>query len=86
MLFVARHDVFDPILWKPTDVDLTRLHGELTLIIPPLPYNVEKGIHNLIGLVMDDDEYKVRYGAKFPKTTRPVVYDKDISNNATNVA
>ena len=35
---------------------------------------------------MDDDEYKVRYGAKFPKTTRPVVYDKDISNNATNVA
>ena len=34
---------------------------------------------------MDKDDYKLRYGAKFPKTTRPSVYDEDISNNATNV-
>ena len=38
-----------------------------------------------MGLVMEEDGYKVRYGAKFPKTTRPAVYDEDISNNATNV-
>ena len=38
-----------------------------------------------MGLFMDKDDYKVRYGAKFPKTTRPAVYNKDISNNATNV-
>ena len=46
---------------------------------------MEKGIHNLICLVMDKDDYKLRYGAKFPKTTRPSVYDEDISDNATNV-
>ena len=34
---------------------------------------------------MDKDDYKVRYGAKFPETTRPAVYDEDISNNTTNV-
>ena len=38
-----------------------------------------------MGLLMDEDDYKVRYGAKFPKTTRPVIYNEDISNNATNV-
>ena len=46
---------------------------------------MENGIHNLMGLVMDEDDYKVRYDTKFPNTTRPAVYDEDISNNATNV-
>ena len=38
-----------------------------------------------MGIVMDEDDYKVRYDAKFPKNTRPAVYDEVISNNATNV-
>ena len=84
-LFAAQLEVFDPISGQPTDADLTRLREDLTLILIPPPYNVEKGIHNLMGIVMDKDYYKVLYGAKFPKTTRPSVYDKDISNNSTNV-
>ena len=84
-LFSARLDVFDPILKQPTDADLMRLHKDLTSILFPLPYNLKKGIHNLMGLVMDEDDYKVLYGAKFLKTIRPSVYDKYISNNATNV-
>ena len=84
-LFAARLYIFDPILGQPTDAGLTRLRKELKLILLPLPYNVEKGIHNLMGLVMDEDDYKVHYGANFPKITRPAVYDEDISNNATNV-
>ena len=55
------------------------------MILLPLPYDVEKVIHNLMGLVMGKDEYKVRYGEKFSKTTMPAIHDKDISNNATNV-
>ena len=35
-------------------------------------------------LVMGKDDYKVRHGAKFSKTTRTAVYDEDISNNAMN--
>ena len=46
---------------------------------------MEKGIHNLTRLVMDEDDYKVRYFAKLPKTTRPAVYNKYISNNVMNV-
>ena len=84
-LFAARLDVFDPILGQPTDADLTRLRKELTSIFLPLLYDMEKVIHNLMGLVMDEDDCKVRYGANFPKTTRPTVYNEDISNNTTNV-
>ena len=38
-----------------------------------------------MGLVVDEDDYKVCYGAKLIKTTRSAIYNEDISNNATNV-
>ena len=40
LMFSARHDVFDPILGKPTDADLTRFCKELTTILLLLPYDV----------------------------------------------
>ena len=46
---------------------------------------MDKGIHNLVVLVMDKEDYKVRYCAKFTKTTRTAVYNKEISSNATNM-
>ena len=46
---------------------------------------MEKGIHNLMGLVMDKDDYKQRYCAKFPTPTKPAVYDEKIPNKATKV-
>ena len=55
------------------------------MILLPLPCDVEKGIHNLMILVMDEDDYKLHYCAKFPTTTKTAVYDKDVPNNATNV-
>ena len=65
-LFAARLDVFDPVLGQPTDTDLTWICEEITTILLPLLYDVEKGIHNLMGLIMDEDYYKVRYHSKFP--------------------
>ena len=38
-----------------------------------------------MGLLMEEDDYKGRYGAKFPTNTKPAVYDEDIPNNAMNV-
>ena len=38
-----------------------------------------------MGLVMDKDNYKVCYCAKFPTITKPAVYDEYIPNNATNL-
>ena len=36
-------------------------------------------------LVMDKEDYKVRYHAKLPTTTKPDFYNKDITNNTTDV-
>ena len=83
-LFSARLDVFDTILGKLTDTELKLLYKDLTTILLHLLYNVEKVIHNLMGIIMDEDDYKVCYCAKFPTTTKPDVYDEDIPNNATN--
>ena len=77
-LFAAQLDVFDPISGQPTDTELNWIHEEITLILLPLPYDVEKGVHNLMGLVMGKAEYTVPYCAKFPNTTRPAVYNKEI--------
>ena len=43
-LFAAWLYVFDPILGKTIDDDFTRLREELTRILLPLPYDVDKGI------------------------------------------
>ena len=52
LLFAARLDVFYPISGQPTNTDLTWLRKELMMILLHLPYDVEKGIHNLTGLVL----------------------------------
>ena len=84
-LFAARLDVFDPILGQPTNADLTRLREYLTTILLPLPYFLEKEIHNLMGIVLDKDYYKQRYFSNSPKPINPSVYDEMIPNNATNL-
>ena len=55
------------------------------MILLPLPYDVEKRIHNLMGLFLYKDEYKKRYYTKSPTPTKPAVYDEKIMNNATNM-
>ena len=54
LLFAARIDVFDPISGQTTNADLTRLYEELATILLRLPYDVEKGVHNLMGLFIDE--------------------------------
>ena len=57
-LFAAWLYVFDTILEKIINADLMRLREELTRILLPLPYNVEKVIYNLLGLLVT---YEVDY-------------------------
>ena len=53
--FAAQMDLFDPILGQLTNYELTRLREELTTILLLLLYDVDRGIHNIIGLVLDKD-------------------------------
>ena len=86
-LFAAWIYVFDPILGKIINAGLMRLREELTRILLPLPYDVEKGIYNMLGLLVTyEEDYEQHYCTKFPTPTNPAVYDEAIPNNTTNVA
>ena len=84
-LFAARLGVFDPISGQQTDADLTQFRKELTTILLPLPYDVEKGNQKFMGLVMYEDGYKQLYCSKLPTSTKPFVYYETIPNDAANV-
>ena len=62
-----------------------RLCEDLSTILIPLPYNVEKGTHNLLVIVMDEEDYEHLYHAKFPTPTKPTIYKEKTPNNATNM-
>ena len=42
-------------------------------------------MHNMLGLVMDKEDYNHRYSAKFATPTKPTIYNKKTPDNATNV-
>ena len=84
MLFAKNLDTYAPVEGQPLDPDISALRETLTEILLPIAYNGEKGIHNLFGLIMDEDAYRARHGANFPTPSRPAIYDVDIPINALN--
>ena len=65
-LFATKLKTYAPIEGQPLDPDLSALRETLTAILLPIAYDGEKGIHNLVVLIHDEDAYKSRHGANFP--------------------
>ena len=57
----------------------------LTAILLPITYDGKKGNHNLVGIIMDEDTYRARHGAKFPTPSRPTIYDVNTLIDTSNV-
>ena len=83
-LFATAIEMYAPVKGQPLDRDLSTLRETLTVLLLSIAYDGEKGIHNLVGLIMDEDAYKTRYGANFPTPSRLVIYDVDILIDASN--
>ena len=65
--FAALLDTFKPIVDQPTDEDMTRLKSSILQQVVPIPFDLELGKHNLMGLVLSDSEYKEHHnGTTFP--------------------
>ena len=52
-LFATKLETYAPIEGQPSDPDLSALRDTLTALLLPIAYDGEKGIHNLVGLIMD---------------------------------
>ena len=67
-LFATKLETYKSIEGKPLDPTLTAL-------LLPITYDGEKGLHKLVGLIMDEDAYKSRHGANLPTPSRTEIYD-----------
>ena len=83
-LFETKLETYASVEGQPSDPDLSALQETLTTLLLPIAYNGEKGIHNLVGLIMDEDAYRARHGTNFPTPSRPAIYDVDIPIDASN--
>ena len=59
-LFAAQLETYAPIEGQPSDPDLCALRETLMALLLPISYDGENGVHNLVGLIMNEDD-KVVY-------------------------
>ena len=83
-LFTTDLKTYVPVEGQPSDPDLSTLQETLTTLLLTISYDGEKGIHNLVGLIMDEDAYKTRHGENFQTPSRPAIYDVHIPIDASN--
>ena len=79
-LFGAQLKVFEPIVGQPTNADITCLQEVLTALLYPIPYNGDKQIHSLLGIIMSDVAYTAQYKATFSILSRVSHYTTTIAD------
>ena len=60
LLFKIALDNFEVIAGQPSDADVVRIGAY------PIPYNTEKGAHNLTGAILGDEDFGREHGAQLP--------------------
>ena len=83
-LFATAIETYAPVEEQPSDPGLSALWETLNALLLPIAYDDKKGIHNLFGLIMDEDACRARHGANFPTPSRPAIYDVNIPIDASN--
>ena len=53
LLLTTKVKTYAPVEVQPSDQDLSALRETLTALLLPISYDGEKGVHNLVGLIMD---------------------------------
>jgi hypothetical protein len=84
-LFAAADEAFPAIVGQPEDHQLHALVELLTPLLLKIPYDSEKGTHNLVGLIQKEADYVAEYEEKFVRPTRLAAYDPEIATDANNL-
>ena len=84
-LFEARLEFFEIVDGHPTDANVHHIVEERANLLYPIQFDKEGGKHNLISLIIDNDDYTERFGTPFPCLKRPSIYDESIADGVTGV-
>jgi hypothetical protein len=84
-LFAAADEAFPAIVGQPEDHQLHALVELLTPLLLEIPYDSEKGTHNLVGLIQKEADYVAECGTEFVRPIRLAAYDPGIAKDANNL-
>ena len=79
--FVEVYDTFIVIEGKPTDSDVNQVFEALSRILYPIEYNKTDAVHNLIGIIQDDEPYTTKHGTSFPRSNRQKIFYETIDGS-----
>ena len=65
LLFAEMASTYEPISGQPSDSDIVKITEVLSEALYQIPYDGEKGIHNLVGLIQDKVSYLADYSEAF---------------------
>ena len=79
--FVEAYDAFILIEGHPTNSDVNKVFEALSHFLCPIKYGQTDAVHNLIGIIQDDDTHKTKHGSSFPLPKRPKIFDETINGS-----
>ena len=78
LLFADLASTYEAIIGQPSDSDIVKMREVISEVLYQIPYDDEKGIHNLVGLIQDKTSYLAEYKKAFTSPTKPGIYDPSI--------
>ena len=75
LLFAEMASTYEPILGQPSDSEIFKITEVLSEALYQIPYDDEKCVHNLVGLIQDKTSYTAEYTAAFTSPKKPGIYD-----------
>ena len=78
LLFAELDSTYEVIIGQPSDSDIVKMREVISEALYQIPYNDEKGIHNLVGIIQDKTSYLAEYKKSFTSPTKPGIYDPAI--------
>jgi hypothetical protein len=86
LLFKEARNTFPPFKGKPTDNNLLSIWETLLPILMEIPYNQLGGVHLLTAILADPARYASDHGGSaFRRPVRLLLYDANITDDATTV-
>ena len=79
LLFADMVSTHEPILGQPSESDIVKITEVLSEALCQIPFDDEKGVHSLVGLIQDKESYTTDYKESFPTQKKPGIYDPTIT-------
>ena len=79
--FVEAYDAFILIEGHPTNSDVNKVFEALSHFLCPIKYGQTDAVHNLFGIIKNDEPYTRKHNTPFPRPKRLKIFEKMINGS-----